>query len=165
MPTWSIVYSRRWKAQIPFLARHWQVVTFDGRGNGRSDRPADVAAYADTEFVADALAVMDAARVERRVVVGLSRARAGARLAASIPIACRSRRLRGRRCRSPIRFPGNVPFEGAREAYEGWAGEHDYWRTDYRDFGVLLRRCLMSPTRPSRSRTASAGRSRPTPRP
>ena len=72
LPTWSIVHSRRWKAQIPFLARHWKVVTFDGRGNGRSDRPADVAAYADTEFVADAVAVLDATGVERAIVVGLS---------------------------------------------------------------------------------------------
>ena len=39
LPTWSIVHSRFWKAQIPYLARHCRVVTFDGRGNGRSDRP------------------------------------------------------------------------------------------------------------------------------
>ena len=34
--------------------------TFDGRGNGRSDRPADPEAYREEEFAADALAVMDA---------------------------------------------------------------------------------------------------------
>ena len=39
LPTWSIIHSRHWKAQIPYLARHARVVTFDGRGNGRSDRP------------------------------------------------------------------------------------------------------------------------------
>ncbi|MGI8985517.1 MAG: alpha/beta fold hydrolase, partial [Nocardioidaceae bacterium] len=39
MPTWSIIDSRFWKAQVPFLSRHFRVVTFDGRGSGRSDRP------------------------------------------------------------------------------------------------------------------------------
>src|SRR5216110_199706 len=38
LPTWSLVHSRHWKMQIPYLARHCRVVTFDGRGNGRSDR-------------------------------------------------------------------------------------------------------------------------------
>jgi pimeloyl-ACP methyl ester carboxylesterase len=27
------------RMQIPYLARHCRVLTFDGRGNGRSDRP------------------------------------------------------------------------------------------------------------------------------
>ena len=39
LPTWSIIHSRHWKMQIPYLARHCRVITFDGRGNGRSDRP------------------------------------------------------------------------------------------------------------------------------
>ena len=30
LPAWSIVYSRIWKLQVPYLARHYRVVTFDG---------------------------------------------------------------------------------------------------------------------------------------
>ena len=65
LPTWSIVHSRFWKPQIPYLARHCRVITFDGRGNGRSDRPAGAEAYSTDEFAADALAVMDATGTER----------------------------------------------------------------------------------------------------
>src|SRR4051812_50093306 len=57
LPTWSIIHSRHWKMQIPYLARHCRVVTFDGRGNRRSDRPED--GYDERAFAADALAVMD----------------------------------------------------------------------------------------------------------
>ncbi|HEY6309841.1 MAG TPA: alpha/beta fold hydrolase [Streptosporangiaceae bacterium] len=70
LPTWSIIHARHWKMQIPYLARHCRVLTFDGRGNGRSDRPA--AGYGEAEFAADALAVMDAAATERALIVSLS---------------------------------------------------------------------------------------------
>ena len=53
LPTWAIVDSRHWKMQVPFLARHYRVITFDPRGNGQSDRPRDPAAYADTAFASD----------------------------------------------------------------------------------------------------------------
>jgi pimeloyl-ACP methyl ester carboxylesterase/predicted glycosyltransferase len=72
MPTWSIIPSRFWKLQVPYLARHFRVVTFDGRGCGGSDRPAGAASYADTEYAADAVAVMDATSTERAVLVALS---------------------------------------------------------------------------------------------
>src|ERR1700736_3661205 len=39
LPTWSIIHSRGWKAQIPYFARHCRVLTFDGRGNGRGGKP------------------------------------------------------------------------------------------------------------------------------
>src|ERR671922_363167 len=72
LPTWSLLHSRHWKMQIPYLARHCRVLTFDGRGNGRSDRPTEPEAYLEREFAADALAVMDATETERAVIIGFS---------------------------------------------------------------------------------------------
>jgi pimeloyl-ACP methyl ester carboxylesterase len=72
MPTWSIIHSRHWKGQIAYLARHHRVVTFDGRGNGRSDRPTMTSAYDGSEFAADAVAVLDATGTDRAIVAGLS---------------------------------------------------------------------------------------------
>jgi pimeloyl-ACP methyl ester carboxylesterase/predicted glycosyltransferase len=73
LPTWSIVHSRCWKAQIPDFARRSRVITFDPRGNGKSDRPAADEAYAEEEFMRDALAVLDANGVDRAFIVSLSR--------------------------------------------------------------------------------------------
>ena len=72
LPTWSILPSRHWKAQVGYLARHLRVVTFDGRGSGRSGRPVGAAAYRDDVCAADAVAVLDATGTERATLVGLS---------------------------------------------------------------------------------------------
>jgi pimeloyl-ACP methyl ester carboxylesterase len=73
LPPWSIVHSRCWKAQIPDFARRSRVLTFDPRGNGKSDRPTNDDAYTEEEFMRDAVAVLDANRVERAFIVSLSR--------------------------------------------------------------------------------------------
>jgi pimeloyl-ACP methyl ester carboxylesterase len=73
LPAWSLVHSRQWKMQIPYLARHFTLVCFDGRGSGGSGRPADPSAYSDAAFVLDALAVMDAAGIDSAVLVSVSR--------------------------------------------------------------------------------------------
>ena len=70
-PTWSVLHSRFWKSQVAYLARHHRVLTWDGRGNGRSDRPTDPAAYTDETFAADGLAVLDATDTPSAVIVGL----------------------------------------------------------------------------------------------
>ncbi|MDX6582460.1 MAG: hypothetical protein QOI10_1644 [Solirubrobacterales bacterium] len=72
LPTWTLVHSRIWKAQIGYFARHFRVICFDPRGNGRSDCPPDSEAYAEAEFTQDAIDVMDACGVERAVAVSLS---------------------------------------------------------------------------------------------
>src|SRR5580704_2419211 len=72
LPTWSLFHSRHWKMQIPYLARHFRVLTMDGLGNGRSDRCRDPKRYAPTEFARDCLAVMDATGTARAVMASLS---------------------------------------------------------------------------------------------
>jgi len=74
MPTWTLIHKRFWKGQIPYLARHFRVVTYDGPGNGASDRPLDPAPYRQEAQVAYALAVLDATGTDRAVLVGLSKA-------------------------------------------------------------------------------------------
>ena len=69
LPTWGVVHSRAWKCQVPYLARHGRVVTFDRRGNGRSGRPREVPEYDRSRAVDDALAVLDTAGIERAVVL------------------------------------------------------------------------------------------------
>ena len=71
LPTWSIIHSRQWKLQIPYLARHCRVLTFDGRGNGRSDRPEESEAYDEREFAAAIVELlMDAGRCRRMGAAG-----------------------------------------------------------------------------------------------
>ncbi|MGH2897022.1 MAG: alpha/beta fold hydrolase [Solirubrobacteraceae bacterium] len=71
MPTWAIFDSQHWKMQVPYLARHFRVITFDPRGNGRSDRPADVNGYGPDLIALDALAVLDETGTEHAIVAGL----------------------------------------------------------------------------------------------
>jgi pimeloyl-ACP methyl ester carboxylesterase len=140
LPTWSIVHSRCWKAQVPYFARHFRVVVFDPRGNGRSDRPLDVAAYGESEFAADALAVMDATDTEAAVVVCWSRgAQRALVLAAEHP-----ERVLGMVFIGPAVPLAPVDPERARymgafteelETDEGWAKWNaHYWRRDYVGF-------------------------------
>ena len=71
-PIYQIVHSQMLKATVPYLSRHFRVLTMDGRGNGRSDRPADPAQYSFEHYYRDFLAVLDAAGVDRFAVVGIS---------------------------------------------------------------------------------------------
>jgi pimeloyl-ACP methyl ester carboxylesterase/predicted glycosyltransferase len=150
LPTWSIVHSRIWKMQVPYLARHYRVVTFDGRGNGRSDRPAGAAAYADTEIVADAVAVMDTTGTDRAIVVGLSLGGAWAlRLAAEHPDRVEALVLEAPSVPfgEPLASRNDHPVDEPLDAYDGWDKyNHHYWRQDYRDFlDFFFARCFSEP--------------------
>jgi pimeloyl-ACP methyl ester carboxylesterase len=150
LPTWSIVHSRFWKCQVPYLARHYRVLTFDGRGNGRSDRPATAEAYTEREFAADALAVLDATATRRAVLVSLS---CGA-LWSTLLAADHPDRVAGAVYLGPA--VGLAPPHPERAVHsflepldtdEGWAryNQH-YWLRDYRGFlEYFFSRCLTEP--------------------
>ena len=138
LPAWAIGHSRFWKGQIPYFARHYRVITFDPRGNGKSGRPLDPAAYADTEYTADALAVMDATQTDRAVMVGFSR---GAWLAAMLAARYPDRVLGAVMAGSSSPLGELLPertvhsFDDPLETEEGWAkSNRHYWHKDYRGF-------------------------------
>lgn len=72
LPTWAIVPSRVWKFQVPYLSRSFRVVTLEGRGSAEGPRPTGTTAYRIGEQAEDVVAVMDAAGVDRAVLVGFS---------------------------------------------------------------------------------------------
>jgi pimeloyl-ACP methyl ester carboxylesterase len=138
MPPWAINHSRTWKGQVPYLARHFRVVTYDPVGNGRSDRPQDPNEYTDWKRVADAIAVMDATDTPQAVVVGIcTEAWVATLLAGEHP-----QRANGLVFFSPVSPYGeSMPeregfsFDEPRETYEGWAKENrHYWLSNYKDF-------------------------------
>jgi pimeloyl-ACP methyl ester carboxylesterase len=138
LPTWSIIHSRHWKLQIPYLARHFRVLTFDGRGNGKADRPRGVAAYTEREFAEDSLAVMNATGTESAVVAGLScGALWGTILAADHPD-----RVQGAVFIAPAvpLAPGHpernvYSFDERLDTDEGWAKyNRHYWLEHYEEF-------------------------------
>jgi pimeloyl-ACP methyl ester carboxylesterase/predicted glycosyltransferase len=130
LTSWAIVHARQWKAQVPYLARHFQVITVEGRGNGRADRPGTEEAYRDREYVDDAIAVLDAAGVDRAVVVGLS---VGGRHALQLAAWYPERAAGVVAIGAALPWPMPPGFDETRDTYEGWekANRH-YWLADYR---------------------------------
>jgi pimeloyl-ACP methyl ester carboxylesterase len=132
LPSWSIVHSRVYKAQLPYFGERFRCITFDGRGNGRSGRPADVAAYSLDNFVADALAVMDETEAEEATVVGLSfGGMIASILAAHHPERVKAAILVGTMASiGPPHYPymSQQHFLARREGFEGWDKfNRDYW--------------------------------------
>ena len=136
-PTSPISHSRLWKAQIPYLSRHFRVIAFDPRGNGRSDRPDTAEAYSYWELVADGRAILEATGTEAALLGGLcdgggyalmlaatdpARALGVAAIAPCLP------RLTPSHPNYRL-YPSDVPLD----TDEGWAKWNvHYWRRDYR---------------------------------
>jgi pimeloyl-ACP methyl ester carboxylesterase/predicted glycosyltransferase len=138
LPPWAIGHSRAWKAQVPYLARHFRVVTYDPPGNGKSDRPLDPEQYTDWKRVEDAVAVLDASGTKSAVIAGICTEAWTATLLAN---------KHPERCDALIFFAPVTPygesmperelydFDDALETHEGWAKENRrYWMTNFRDF-------------------------------
>jgi pimeloyl-ACP methyl ester carboxylesterase len=106
------------------------VITIEGRGNGRADRPTDPAAYLDREYVDDAIAVLDATGSERAVIVGLSLGgRHALQLAAWYPDRAAGVIAIG----TALPWPVPPDFDESRDSYEGWQKcNRHYWLADYR---------------------------------
>lgn len=138
VPTWSIVHSRIWKAQIADFARRHRVITFDAPGNGRSDRPLDPAAYEEQAMADDIFRVLDAAGIERAIVVCLSRAAqcvllaVGANPERVLALAFLNPAVR---LGEPLASRPDYSFDDVLDTDEGWAKENlAYWRRDFRGY-------------------------------
>ncbi len=135
MPPVAFSHSRVWKGAVPYLSRHFRVLTFDGRGNGKSDRPSHPGAYGPEQFVADALLVMDQTATEQAIVAVLGpRAICGVRLAVDHP-----ERVAGLALLAPDLFADREFAEAWRAApkehYSGFASFNpQLMRTDWPAF-------------------------------
>lgn len=136
-----IVHSRAWKAQVPYLARHYRVVTIDPRGNGRSDRPTEPEEYGDEKLIGDTLAVMDDLGIEKAVLVGICYSAWQALILASL----HPDRVSGlvaiapwaNTGASPLEFRAdpNERFHDVLPDYDGWYKmNRHYWNQDWGDF-------------------------------
>jgi pimeloyl-ACP methyl ester carboxylesterase/predicted glycosyltransferase len=148
LPPWTIVHSRVYKAQLPYFSGRFRCITFDGRGNGKSDRPADIAAYSLDHYVADALAVMDATEAGAAILVGLSLAGLYACvLAAHHPERVKAAILAGTAATIGPSYPYLAPthFLAKRERFSGWDKfNREYWLANYPDFAEHFIRNVFS---------------------
>jgi pimeloyl-ACP methyl ester carboxylesterase/predicted glycosyltransferase len=137
-PPWSITHARVYKAQLPYFSERFRCVTYDGRGNGKSDRPEDVAAYSLSNYVADVLAVMDATDTDRAILVGLSfGAMLTCILAAYHPERVKAAILAGTAASIGPGYPYMTTqhFLAKSDRFEGWDKyNRAYWFANYPDF-------------------------------
>jgi len=60
----------QWHKMVPFLAEHFQVITFDNRGVGQSDKPTGP--YTAQMLAADTAGLLDALGIEKAIIAGHS---------------------------------------------------------------------------------------------
>ena len=64
--------SRMWEGQVAALKDRYRVITWDMRGHGKSDSPADQAKYSEEATCGDMAGILKALGIEKAVVGGLS---------------------------------------------------------------------------------------------
>lgn len=152
LPTWSLVHSRNYKAQIPYFSEHFTCVTFDPRGNGKSDRPVDPDAYRLKEYVGDALAILDETGTSKAILFGYSMSGFLAAVLAShfperveavITIGTNTPLLETYGYKTWESFDRPLPAETA----EDWDKyTRSYWRSDFPDFAdFFMRQIFVEP--------------------
>jgi len=62
--------SWQWHRMVPFLTEHFQVIIFDNRGVGQSDKPAGL--YTAEMLAADTVGLLDALGIEKAIIMGHS---------------------------------------------------------------------------------------------
>jgi pimeloyl-ACP methyl ester carboxylesterase/predicted glycosyltransferase len=148
LPPWSIVHSRIYKAQLPYFSERFRCIAYDARGNGKSDRPTDAAAYSLDQYIADALAVMDATDTGKAILVGLSLGGMHACvLAAHHADRVKAAVLVGTVATIGTGYPRMTPqhFLAKRETFQGWDKyNRDYWLANYPDFAEHFIRNICS---------------------
>ena len=128
LPANPISHSRLWKGQVHYLARHFRLIAYDGRGNGLSDHPDPSRDWNWSWNVEDCLRVMDATGTEKAVLVGIC----GDGVWPSIQIAARHPdRVLGvfgigtgvplLTPPLPFRAAALRTYEEVMDSYEGWA--------------------------------------------
>jgi pimeloyl-ACP methyl ester carboxylesterase len=64
--------SHMWEGQVAPFGEHFKLITWDMRGHGKSDYPADQSQYSEAATVADMAAILDAVGAKTAVIGGLS---------------------------------------------------------------------------------------------
>ena len=148
IPTWSFVHSRAYKAQIPYFSEHFRCITYDPRGNGNSDKPADPEDHRLDLYVEDVIAVMDACDVDKAIFYGLSfstrlvtilatyfpeRTEAAVLVGSSLPLV------------PTYEYKSWEKWDKPSRGSENWDKyTRDYWRENYPDFTDFFSRQIFN---------------------
>ena len=113
------------------------MITYDPRGNGKSDRPDEQTAYDGNLIVEDVIAVLDETNTKTAVLVGLSfSTKIVAAVAARYPDRVDAIVSIGTSTQIVDDYPDTFQHYTAQlDEHDGWAKfNRDYWQQDYEDF-------------------------------